>query len=98
MTQLLAYPFTTTVGGLVATVDHESSAAKAQQVAVLVATRLGERPLVPGFGITDPAFRGLRAVEVRAAVELFGPTVDVVEVRAGPIVAGRQEVEVFFDE
>jgi homoaconitase/3-isopropylmalate dehydratase large subunit len=81
----------------VATVDHESTAAKAQQLAVLISTHLGERHLVPSFGIVDPAFRGLELVEVRAAVELFGPDVEVTAVNAGPVVRGRQEVEVFFD-
>lgn len=98
MTQLIAYPFTITPGGRVATVDHDTSVARGQQLAVLVATNIGERVLVPAFGIPDPAFRGVNVEDVRAGVELFGPPVDVTAVTAAAVEAGSQKVRISFDD
>jgi hypothetical protein len=77
--QLLAFPFRLGPNRTVATVDQDTPDADGQQVAVLVLTLKGERPLVPGFGITDPSFSlgGLEIAEVRAGVDQFGPEVDI---------------------
>lgn len=42
---------------------------------MLALTRVGERPLVPGFGLTDPAFATFEPSELAAAVTLWGPRV-----------------------
>lgn len=97
MTKVLAYPFQITPGGRIATVEHDSVQAKAQQLEVLIRTRTGERVLVPAFGLPDPAFRGLQLDDIRTRVELFGPNVTVTEVIEGPIVGAQQEVEVRFE-
>lgn len=96
MGAILAYPFTILPGGRVATVDQDSDAGHAQQLASLIATRLGERVLVPTFGVPDPAFSTLDGNDVAAAVELFGPPVRIVSVETGPVRSGTAEVTVEF--
>lgn len=75
--QLLAHPFRLLPNGQVATVEQGSDASNAQLLAVLILTRLDERPLQPGFGIIDPTFTGLDLSEVAAAVTAYGPDIDL---------------------
>ena len=72
-------------GGIVATVEQTSDQANAEQLAVLVLTRKGERVLVPDFGITDPAFTGVSLTDISLGVTLFGPpvTLEDIDIRFG---------------
>lgn len=81
--RILAFPFRLGRDGSVATVQQETIEGHSQQVAAYLLTNVGERPLVPGFGIVDPTFEldGLEEAEVRAAVAQFGPPVDIVGLR-----------------
>lgn len=97
MASILAYPLRVLPGGVFATVEQDSDEAHAQQIAVLVATRKGERVLVNDFGITDPAFAQLDPGEVYAGVELYGPPVTVTSVRSGTPRAGQVDVRIEFD-
>jgi len=72
-TELIAHPFTIRANGTVKTVTDGSSAANAQAIAVIAQTVRGERPMCPGFGVTDPAFRGLDVGEIQAGLAAFGP-------------------------
>lgn len=71
--RILSHPFRLAANGEVATVEQNSDGATAEQLAVLILTRRGERALVPAFGVTDPTFDRLSAAEVSAGVEMFGP-------------------------
>lgn len=77
---LLAYPFRLASNGRVATVEAGSDEQYAQELAVAVLTRPGERVLVPEFGIADPVFAGFDDDALRLHVDLFGPPVDVARV------------------
>lgn len=70
---VLSHPFRLTPTGEVATVLDGSTQANAEALTVLVSTRIGERVLVPGFGITDPTFGTVDAAEVNAGVGVYGP-------------------------
>lgn len=70
---VLSHPFRLSPTGEVATVLDGSEQANAEALAVLVSTRIGERVLVPGFGITDPVFGGLDPAEVNAGLATYGP-------------------------
>lgn len=72
MALVIAHPFRL-AGSQVAVVEDGSDAGVAQEIAVLVSTRPGERPLVPSYGVTDPAFDGLHVAEVNAGLALYGP-------------------------
>lgn len=93
---LISYPFQLSPAGSVATVDQGSDAQLAQELAVAVLTRTGERVLVPSFGIADPVFVGFDEDALRLHVELFGPPVVIDEVTVQFINDNTQDVAVRF--
>ncbi|WP_053207956.1 hypothetical protein [Jiangella muralis] len=70
---ILSHPFRIADTGAVVTVDEGTTAAAAEAVAVLALTRLGERRMVPAFGVSDPAFDGYDAGELSAGLSQWGP-------------------------
>jgi hypothetical protein len=95
--QLLAHPFTVLANGRVATVEQDSDASNAQLLAVLLLTRLDERPLEPGFGTTDPTFLGLDITEVAAAVTAYGPDITLGDVTVDDVgTPGAQLIQIQF--
>lgn len=99
MADVIAHPFRL-AGTFIATVDDDSESGARQEIAVLATTRLGERVLVPDYGITDPTFRdGVDLPELNAGLAAFGPEgVVVTAVSAGvPDPAGLTPVTLTFD-
>lgn len=82
--RILSHPFRLNLAGTVATVDQDTEQADAEQLAVLALTRVGERPLVPAFGMTEPTFATFDVADFAAGVATFGPPVDIVNVTATP--------------
>lgn len=80
MPAVLAHPVRLLPAGNLATVEAGTTAEHAQSLAILIASRRGERPLAPTYGITDPAFDALDAGELAAVVAVFGPPVTITEV------------------
>jgi hypothetical protein len=95
-TPLIAYPFRVTPGGDVATVDEGSDEQLAQELAIAVLTRTGERTLAPTFGITDPTFVGIDEDALRLHVDLFGPPVDLEQVKVRFLTETTQDVVIYF--
>jgi hypothetical protein len=93
---LLAYPFRLDAAGSVVTVPEGSDEQLAQELAVAVLTRQGERDLVPSFGIADPAFVGFDGDALRLHVELFGPPVELEDVEVVFLTDTTQDVTVRF--
>lgn len=77
---LLSHPFRLEPNGHVAKVEDDTEEAYAEGIAILALTRKGERPLVPGFGLTDPTFDGLSLSELNIALADYGPPVEVTDV------------------
>lgn len=80
MADLLAHPLRLRRDGQLATVVDGTDEHHAQDIAVLIATRPGERILAPGFGLTDPAFDELHIAELTAQVGTYGPARTIVDV------------------
>lgn len=78
--RLLSHPFRLAAGGSVATVAQGTDAANIEQVAVLALTVAGERPMVPGFGVSDPVFAQFRPAELAAGLAKWGPPVQLGDV------------------
>ncbi len=97
MSQILSHPFRVGGNGSIATVDQNSDQANAEQIAILVLTEIGERPLIPGFGITDPTFSSLDPAEVAAGLTAYGPDVQVIDVRVRDESDSTQLVNVDFE-
>lgn len=94
---LIAYPFRLSPSGSVVTVEEGTDEQYAQELAVAVLTRTGERPLVPDFGIDDPVFVGFDAEALRLHVDLFGPPVDVSGVAIRVVDESTQSVVIEFE-
>lgn len=80
MAALLAHPLRLRPGGQLSTVDEGSDAHAAQDIAVLIGTRPGERDLVPEFGLEDPAFDELHIAELTAQVAVYGPARTITDI------------------
>lgn len=76
----ISHPFRLGPTGRVVTVDQDSDQFVAEQIAVLLTTRPGERALEPSFGLPDPAFDGIDPSLVQAAVTAFVPSAQVSDV------------------
>lgn len=95
-TPLISYPFRVAPDGSVETVDDGSDEHFAQELAVAVLTRPGERPLVPDFGVADPTFAGFDSEALALHVDLFGPPVTIDGVRVRFVNEHTQDVVVEF--
>lgn len=98
MAQVLSHPLRLGPDRGFHKVEQDTDDSLAEQLAVLLLTKQGERPLVPAFGVPDPTFRVLSADEVNLSVSLFGPPVTVDEVDYAIDPEGRAEVTVTYDE
>lgn len=96
MARILSHPFRLGRSGQAVTVEQDTDEANAEQLAVLVLTRLGERTLVPTFGIPDPTFGELDAGALTAAVELHGPPVSIEQLEVRYPSETTQEVTVAY--
>ena len=96
MALTFAFPFRLEPNGTIAVVEEDSDAGEAQALAILVLTRRNERALVPGYGITDPAFAGVEPTEIAAGAAAYGPDVDVAGVDVTELDEGRQLVRVVY--
>lgn len=77
MARILSHPFRLAINGTIATVEQQSEAADTEQLAIVALTVLGERPLAPGFGISDPTYATVEPGEVVASAAVYGPAVTI---------------------
>lgn len=95
--KILSVPFRFRYGSAV-TVDQATDESVAEMIAVLCRTHRGERPLVPNFGITDPAFNGgVDANELRLGVLTFGPRVAFLNVDTRAVTDEIMETVIRFE-
>lgn len=73
MSGAIAFPFRITGNKEVATVPYGSDAEVEQAIAVLVLTRLGERPMEPDFGTPDPLMGEITASDIQVGLDSYGP-------------------------
>lgn len=96
MPALISHPFRLAPSGVIATVDDTSDQYVAEQLAVLILTKPGERPLVPDLGLADPTFAGFDGSTLQEQVDAFGPPCQIVDVTITPSGETVQDVEVTF--
>jgi len=94
--QVLRHPFALGLNGAVATIEDDSEAGEAQQLAVLCLTRTGERPVQPAYGVPDPTFAGFSRSAFIAAAARFGPPVRIAAVDVEPVDDTTQSVRIEF--
>lgn len=93
----LSFPLRLLPNGEIATVEQRSADGDREAIVQLVLTRLGERPLNPGFGMPDPTFGGFEPTALAAALAIFGPPVRLTSVEVSPDGQLAQRVHVEFE-
>lgn len=98
MARILAHPFRLTPAGVVVTHDDSSDEADAQAIAVLISTRIGERPLAPDYGVDDPVGGRLEIAEVAAGLAAYGPPLTITDVTIEPVDDRTEDITVYYTD
>lgn len=96
MTHLLSHPFRLAPNGQMATIDDSSDEYIAERIGMIISTRPGERPMVPLFGIDDPAYDDLSLPALQVQMELFEIPAIIEDVDEQPASYDMTNVEVSF--
>lgn len=96
MARILAHPFRLSPAGNLVTLEDGSDEADAQAIAVLVSTRLGERPITGDYGVEDPVFGQLEPADIAAGLAEFGPPLTIVDVDITPVDDIREDIVIYY--
>ena len=69
MSGTIRFPFRLTPSGQIATAPYGSDQEINDAIAAIVLTDIGERPLSPGFGVTDPVGLAIGDVAIDADIQ-----------------------------
>lgn len=89
-----ALPLIVSPAGSLVELEQDSPAEIAQSVAVLVATRPGERRAVPDYGLVDPLGAGADADDIADAISEWEERADPALVEVTVTATGEQQVTV----
>lgn len=93
---LISFPFRIAPNGSAVTRPDDTPEYYAEEITQMVATRVGERPLVPGFGIADPTFSYLDPNELAIKCGTYAIPVRIVDVETQIVGDGKQDVLVTY--
>ena len=97
---VLSYPFRIDfVNGRPASVPDDSDIHKAEQIAAMIRTNRGERPLLRAFGIVDPSFHRFDVSDFLDCVQTFyaPDQLSVTDVAVGQVAGVDTSVTVEFE-
>ena len=94
---LLSHPFRLMPNGQMATLDDMSDTHLAERLALIVAIQPGERPAIPIFGMSDPAFDDLPMAALQSQVAIFQLPVTINNVTKTPLDDARTNYVIEFD-
>ena len=77
MSTTLAHPFRLDSAGSAAIIPQGTKRHAIEVVRHIVSCRVGERPLAPVWGISDPLADGVDEADIRAAIDLCEPDIVV---------------------
>lgn len=97
MARLISFPFRLNNNGEVTTVEDGTEDYYAEELAVLILTKPGERILVPEFGLTDPAFGNFDEVELEGKIDIFGPPIRLTDITTEFVDATQEAISVAFE-
>lgn len=78
--QLIAHPFRLGDDGRVVTHEQDDDAYLAERIALILGCHPGERPLVPAFGVEDPAYDELSLVSIQNQMAIFEVPVQITDI------------------
>lgn len=94
---VISYPFRLTPQGTAATTDYGSDREVEEAIAVLILTQVGERAMVPEYGVPDPAYAGLHVGDLQTGLDTYGPAgVKVSDVVLTPVNATVSEADILW--
>lgn len=96
-TPLISFPPRLGPQGNFVTLDDDSSDYYAEELALILLVRPGERPQAPDFGTTDPTFDRVDVNEFTLKVATYGPPVNILDVTTYPVSENEQDVRVQFE-
>lgn len=92
---VLSFPFQLGPDGSAVVVGYGTDAEVEQAIGVLTLTHLGERPMVPTFGVPDPAFAGLHPGDIQVGLNEFGPEdVTITNITATPVTESMSQASI----
>lgn len=97
MSQVLAMPFRMSRAGEAVTVEQGGDDYYKQQLAAIILTYQGERPISDGLGMPDMAFDGFSPAELGSQVGRYLPEVNSIQVAIDYPTDTTQAVTVTFD-
>lgn len=97
MSNVLSFPFRLSPNGTAATVDQGTEQYYAEQINVLVSTDMGERPLLPNFGVPMMEFHQFAALSLIQACRAYLPEVEITDANVIHRSDARDDVVVTFD-
>lgn len=77
MSVTLAHPFRLDAAGAAAVIPQGGKRHALELVRHVIACRVGERPLAPEWGLSDPVVDGVSEADVVAAISLCEPDINV---------------------
>lgn len=95
--QLIAHPFRLGNDGRVQTYEQDSDAYLAGRIAFVLGCRPGERPLVPAFGVNDPAFDELTLASIQNQMTIFEIPVEITGVERDDVSDSTASYRVTFE-
>lgn len=98
MARILSHPLRLGPGGQFVTVEQNSDAGVAEQLAIFLLTKQQERALCPGFGVTDPTFADVDTDAVNLGLALYGPPVQITDLTTALDATGAATVEVTYEQ
>ena len=97
MSAVLSFPFRLAPNGTVATVEQGTEVYYGEQIQVLIGTNMGERPLVPTFGMPMMEFADFGVLALTQACSMYLPEVEISDVAVMHLSDERENVTVQFE-
>jgi len=94
---LISFPFRVDLNSMVVTHEQNSDEQLGEEIAMLMCTRVGERIMSPGFGITDFVFSTVNEAELVLKVKAFDIPAKIINVTTVYPAEGIQSVTVEFN-
>jgi hypothetical protein len=81
----LSHPFRLQASGTIITIKQATPAHALEVVRHVVSCRVGERGMSPDWGLADPLADGVDEEDIRAAVDLCEPEIELTAVSIEPL-------------
>lgn len=92
--RMISHPMRFDSAGSIATIDDTSARAAGEIATHVISCAQGERPLAPGYGLSNPLTDGINALLVAAAIDTCEDEIAITGMTVTNLPAGRVRVHV----